>query len=174
MARRKKDSLDLDESNLEALKPIQRVFQGETLIKHDLFKLDIAKMKKLVGPDGDKEYRDVEHVHFFHTVDSNGIKQTYCSSVGGHFHEIKIIYNNNNEIILAECVSGPLKFVKRKDKLKNKWIKALVQVNEFDNHKHDLLYIQSNNIKLRKANIEAVKIQTADAQKTAPIPGVIS
>jgi hypothetical protein len=69
----------------------KRVFKDQMTVTHDLFKLLPATMKKNVSyKKFQPELVEMEHAHIFHTVDSRGKKQTSCSAVGGHFHDVEV------------------------------------------------------------------------------------
>ena len=150
----------------------QRVYKNQRTIHHDLYKLEMASfLKNIALPEEIEDWRKVEHCHFFHTVDSSGKKQEYCSPVGGHFHKIEIQPNPDGGPPLIKTVSGPLKFVRRK--VRGKWQKEIAPVNDQDNHTHDVIYLRSDDIPLRQTNLEATSAIVQVAQRTAPIPGVI-
>lgn len=149
----------------------KRIFRGNVKIHHDLFKLEVSIMKKNVAWDGTLELVSVEHCHFFHTVDSDGNKQIYSSTIGGHFHDMEVIHTDEG-VPLVKCVSGPKQIAKKKNRDTGKYQKVTIPVNNWDNHTHGIIYLNSHEVTKRKANVEAIKIQTIEAQKIAPIPGV--
>lgn len=141
-------------ANLPASEPRRRM-KGEKVVYHDLFKLEPATFKKILGVADERLLRtnpnavrmaDVEHCHFFHSVDSNGRPQKYSSSIGGHCHEIKITIDENGEFV-AEC--GPPMVKRGNSRVEMK--------NSYDFHTHEIEYVESHDFKARKANVEAVK-----------------
>lgn len=69
--------------DMSANRRTQKVF-------HHLFKAAMSMMKKNVSwVKGNPNLQDVEHVHFFHSVDSYGIPLEYTNDVGGHFHKVE-------------------------------------------------------------------------------------
>lgn len=150
---------------------VERVYKGTQEAHHDLFKLEVESMKKNTAWDGTVELVSVEHCHFFHTVNSDGKKQIYSSAIGGHFHKMELVEVEGG-VPEVKCVSGPVKIAKRKNKMTGKWEKVLVPTSEYDNHTHDVKYINSSKVQIRKTNSEAAVVQAMVAQKTAPIPGV--
>lgn len=147
----------------------QRVFSGEQKVHHDLFKLTVAEALKNVSWTEVPDYVKAEHCHMFHTFDSDGRPQTLSTSIAGHFHVMKI-ESNGSGIPKVTCESGPMKFVRKK--VQGRWKKVMAPVNDADHHRHDTVYIKSDEIAIRKPNMEAVNVVAHDAQKTAPIAGV--
>lgn len=146
-----------------------RVFRQTQTLHHDLFILTPERMLKDVSLQKDGEPESlvpVQHQHFFHTIDSQGRKLTYCSPIGGHFHEIEVIDQGEGQPPLVKCISGPLKWAMKKKG--GKFRRVTVPANDFDNHTHDMQYLQSEKITPRKANVEAAKVTAAiQAKETA-------
>ena len=131
---------------------IKRTFSKTKDIIHDLFKLALAKCKKNISYQKEKlELVDVEHVHFYHTVDSFGTKQKYCSFVAGHTHEVSVQSNGNKEIVGIN-VGPALQERKRKvgDELITEFKEILFGENrngkQYDKHTHEAEYIRSEKI----------------------------
>lgn len=138
----------------------KRVFSSQKEFVHDLFKFEVAKFKKNIAIDGyEPEYIDAEHVHFFHSITSDGKPQTRTNSVGGHFHKVKLTPQTNGQPPLVECLSGPLKEVVKIQY--GKRIKTEVPFNDVDTHTHEVKYEKSNVIVERIRNIEAAKAESA-------------
>jgi hypothetical protein len=159
--------------------PAQRVYADEIVIEHDLYKLKLASMKKNVAyMPNTFEILSVQHEHFFHTVDSSGTKQKHSNLVGSHFHQMTVVPQGNGAPPIVKC--GPA--VKEVKKLVNGRVVKVVEPclrypdergdMQVDNHTHEIEYIKSNKIPVRKVNAEAVKVISAEAAKGAPIPGV--
>jgi len=150
-----------------------RVFSGKALIFHDLFKLTVAKMKKNMSwqPIPADEYTEIEHVHFFHTYDSSGRKQEHSTSVGGHFHIMKVVQNEDG-VPTVKCDSGPVKYIRQKNKFSKRYERVLVPVNDVDKHTHDSIYLQSNELSVRKINEEAAKVIGSNAALTQKPKGL--
>lgn len=132
----------------------KRQMKGSKEVYHDLFKLRPAPMKKILGVPNERLLRtnpdavrmvDVEHCHFFHSVDSNGRPQKYSSSIGSHCHEVKITLDENGDFI-AECGPPLRKFGNSRVEIKG----------SYDNHTHEVIYIESEQFKARVANEKAV------------------
>lgn len=148
------------------VEPIQqRIFSENKKIFHDLYKLLVAKMYKNLSWQAipHDEYTAIEHCHFFHTFDSSGREQIHSTSVGGHFHVIKVEHQPNGAPPKVICESGPMKSVRKKNKRTHKFEKIIVPVNEVDTHTHEVLYLQSNQVAVRKVNEEAAKVIGANA-----------
>lgn len=112
----------------KSTKEVQQVTEGQTISKferfergtqeaeHHLFKLKVAAMKKNMS----WIYRapqvvELEHSHFYHSINDTTLSPNkFCSPVGGHFHEVKLVTNpETGEIISAKC--GPaVTYVTRK------------------------------------------------------------
>jgi len=155
----------------ESKSAIVRRFRENTAFFSDLFKLKVAKMLLWKGfkkdsleaafdEDGNlnEDWFHVEHCHFFHTVDSNGKVQDYSVPVGQHFHKMKVIRDPNkpSEIISVECASGPLKWsiVKKYGKRQ----RGVVPFSQFDEHKHETIYLKSDKLHRPDMNPDAVKV----------------
>lgn len=157
---------------------LKRRFRENTVFFSDLFKLKVSKMLLWKGwhkdslesaydEDGNlqPDWFQVEHCHFFHTVDSNGREQQYSVPVGQHFHKMKINRDPHGEIISVECVSGPLtrKVVKKFGKRQHGVVKAC----QFDEHTHETVYLKSDKLNRPDMNTEAVKVIGAHDAKTS-------
>lgn len=151
----------------------QRTYKQDIKIESDLFKLNVSKMKKDV--DNNKEDPNLiqlEHCHTWRTYDSDGKRQQYCSPVGGHFHEITY-EEDGNGVVKVKSVSPPLTWGAKK--IKGKFKKTAVPISDHlnDHHTHEVEYIESHKINARQQNPIAANIIAADAQKVAPVAGVI-
>lgn len=64
--------------------------RNQMAVIHHLFKAELGKfLKDLTSWKlGQPSLTHVEHVHFFHTVSSQGVAQRFTNAVGGHFHEV--------------------------------------------------------------------------------------
>lgn len=144
-----------------------RVFKGAQILDHDLFKLLPAPMLKNTSYNDDAPiYERLEHCHIFHTIDSSGKVQTECAPVGGHFHEISVV-QLADDAAPSIRVSGPKKWViTRKGKKKTK---IIIDIGEHDTHTHEVKYIRSEKIQMRKVNAELAKLdaETRAKQETA-------
>jgi len=155
----------------QAVQPIKRLYREEASFYSDLFKLGVAKMLRWTGwtkvsqnaPRDEKgnintpDWVEVEHCHFFHTIDSNGKMQDYCQPVGQHVHKIEVVRDPRNpeDILEVKCVSGPLRW-EITDKY-GKRQKMLMPVPH-DDHTHEMMYVKSNKINRPSMNSEAVKV----------------
>lgn len=159
---------------------IKRSLTGTKKIFTDLFKLTTAKVIKYEGwEDAGAEHPDThpnkfstwEHTHPFRTYDKKGEKVSYSTPIGGHFHVIKWKESDKDDeppTILE--VSGPM--VMGTEKIKGKLVKVPVPANEFDDHTHDIEYLRSSEIIVSATNLEATKVVSFEANKTAPLQGV--
>jgi hypothetical protein len=79
--------------------------RSQKAIHHHLFKALVARMKKNIAwRKGQPDIREVEHVHFFHTVNSFGMDQEHTNEVGGHFHAVTWSVGDDGEL---RAVCGP-------------------------------------------------------------------
>jgi len=154
-----------------------RIYKGTQEVDHDLFKLEVAKMRRNVSYTDEPEIVSIEHVHIFHTVDSNGRAQDACGPVGGHFHEI--IVKRDTKGVPTLVVGQPRKYVR--EKKRGRLVRVAVPIpidadgEEFDTHTHTFTYLGSERIKLRVANVEAAQFESAERIRVNPpnVPGVI-
>lgn len=157
----------------------KRSFSKTQVIISDVYKLTVAMVWKQVGvakhPDIDpKDWKEFEHTHIFRTFSTEGTKHDKCMPTGGHFHEIEWEINTEDPLNpepIIKSISGPMHYVQKRKA--GKWAKVAVPVNDFDDHTHDLEYIHSQNVEARVTNTEAQKVIAFEAQKGAPVAGVI-
>jgi len=133
-------------------------------VDHHLFKSTLANCLK-----GDKfgpvKVKSIEHVHFFHTVNSNGQPQKYTSPVAGHVHEIEWGVDNEGNLV-AKC-GPPVKKVVRpgKNGIPRSSYEP-IRVTNYDavdgepdvipdNHQHKMVYLGSD--RLSRAKVDSIK-----------------
>lgn len=109
---------------------------------HDLYKLSVASFKKNISYTDEVVIQEVEHTHFFHSVDSNGNTQTTSVPVGGHFHFMKVVKEATDSSPAEYECSVPMKWVLKKNEYGKK-VKTAVPVSDFDKHTHDVHYLHS-------------------------------
>lgn len=139
---------------------------------HHLFKADIAAMKKNISwTKGSPDLQDVEHVHFFHSVDSSGFPQEYTNQVGGHFH--KVTMSIEDGVPTAKCGPPIHKVTNKKSKrsyivpvqfeddVSDAAMTAGGRVMREDRHEHKMVYKGYDEV-----SAESVRdIQRANAQE---------
>lgn len=133
-----------------------RVYDGQEEVDHDLFVLQTRGTKKEIGYNARPEHKNymlVDHMHRFHTHDSNGRLQQFACSGLGHTHEVIVEYNEDGSIKTAKC-SPPLR------KHKGKMIPY-----PMDNHTHEITYVRSEKIAKRTVSQEAAKTMSAYFQQ---------
>lgn len=160
----------------EITKPIiqPRFFQKTEEIHCDTYKLEVAKMiKNMAFNKGAYDLEKIEHVHFFHTCNSDGKKETYCQNVGGHTHKItyKEIEGGVPEII---SVGPPIQILKKLVRGKKQMVEVPVDENLDDKHTHEVTYRGSSKVQKRQPDPRAAQMQGDEAQKIKPVQGVIS
>lgn len=145
-------------------------FDTQTNHLHHLYKCEVAKFKSNKAIDGSQpDWQDNEHVHWFHTISSDGKVQTRTTSVGGHYHKVEVIPQGEGKAPIVKCVSGPMKEAIKMEYGRRKKIE--VPINDIDHHTHDITYTKSNVIIERQRNIEAAKVEAqiqAKFSQTAP------
>lgn len=108
------------------------------------FKLSAAMMLKDISPfKNDPMIVSLDHCHFYHTFDSNGNELKSSNSVGGHYHDIEL-----------HVIDGKWKATCSYPR-SNKTSRELL---ERDKHTHEIVYLKSSEIKLRKINEQAMQM----------------
>lgn len=149
---------------------IEPIYSGEQTFRSDCFKLEVAPRLYDTSWNGIPEYTELEHCHFFHTYDSKGRTQENCVSTGQHFHKMKVTPGKRG-VPKVECVSGPLCWSKVKER--GKWKRVAVPSNPDDTHRHEVTYLRSHKVLMRKANAIAANMIATIENKTQPISGVV-
>ncbi len=140
-----------------------RTYAKTQSVDHDLFKLELGKFRRDLSLDRDGSLMDeVEHVHYFHTVDSAGRVQKLSNLVGGHFHEMTVEQDPEGGVPIV--TAGPAMVYISKKVGKKAAVKLAVPYEE-DQHTHEVTYMGSQKIQLRKANIEFAKMQAEVAAR---------
>ena len=139
----------------------KRHFKKTQEIMHDLLKLEVANaIKNVAWEPNTYSPENVEHVHFYHTVERNGSPQNKCASVNGHFHLLTPIIGDE---LAYEC-SPPMHIVIGRNERGAK-VKKIVPLNTLDKHTHKVSYIQSEKFIPAKPNAEYGRFA---ATKAAP------
>lgn len=137
-------------------KTFERRAKGSRIITHDLFELKEATFMENVG------YRIVEpiiqniqHKHFYHSVDKRGIPMRTSSTNSGHFHRIEYSADANGRLT-AKC-GPPLRTITKKgprgkdiDIVEQVFYGAHKATDEgaiFDEHTHEIEYLNSEELK---------------------------
>lgn len=155
-----------------AVQKFGRRFSTRNEFPTDLFKLELSTMFKYIGWKEVKDpthYEQVEHVHFFFTVNSKGELNKYCVPVGEHFHACEVVMDSKtNQPITVPDPSDPkgpgLLQVKVGPPLKKVGVNTpkgkvekIVRVflwkddegqDVFDDHTHETTYIRTDSAKL--------------------------
>lgn len=145
--------------------------RGNFSFVHHLVKLMPAKMKKnfSFNPHQPKIV-EIEHCHFFHSVDSKGTPQTKTNMVGGHYHDVTMVMGKDadgKEVLVDVKIGPPLKQgYKRlqsgrqvKSATKISWVDESVIKGEDDeplliedNHEHQWHYYGKETISARRTS----------------------
>ncbi len=151
----------------------QRSFKSQQEIIHDLYKLTDGQCKKNIAwQENMKQFVDVTHNHFFHTVDANGRPQNTSSHTAGHFHVLEVIESAKDGSPAVYKCSTALKYVYKRMP-DGQYQKTVAPYEGTDTHTHDLEYLHSEKFKPRKLHAEAMKVIRAEEQKTASVDGIV-
>jgi len=131
---------------IDDFKGATRLMNGELDIMVDTFKLDPAVMQKNVSWTLKEQLVPIEHCHIYHTYDSNGKKLDECNAVGGHKHTLNVEVINGQ--FQVSC-SPPIQSAKSET------------ISKIDDHVHAVRYLKSEQLQMRKANMEAAQVATA-------------
>ena len=141
----------------------QRVYKNAIELDHDLFKLEPSTMKKNVSFTDVPSYVSLEHCHIYHTISSDGKRQTQCSPTGGHFHVVEIVKEATETEPPVLKVGPPVKYAWQRNRRTKHTQKIAVPFDEGDDHRHIVQYVRSEKIRPRKLNTEFVKYQSSQA-----------
>jgi hypothetical protein len=159
----------------------KRVFSDLREITTDLYKLMQAPLLKNISIKKDHEtdpaanptdFITAEHCHFFRTKDSDGKVHKRCMPVANHYHNVEYQTDPNDPdgAPIITSVSAPMRLAKKR--VGGKLVDVDVPLNSYDFHTHDVLYVKSENIKIRAGNVAAAQFMAQELQKGAPVPGV--
>lgn len=150
----------------------KRIFGNQFEFKSDLFKLEVAECQLNKSWNEVPMLESIEHVHFFHTYDSNGRKMARTNAVAGHFHVIEYQEQGPDKPVKIISVSGPMHEVKRK--VLGVWKKVVEPISEMlqDDHTHAITYRRTEKVQARQTSAQAVNMEAAEANKTAPVSGI--
>lgn len=155
------------ESNEKKQQRAERIFKQSQQLHHDLYVLEPAEMKKdtSIGKTGDPRFlHPITHQHFYHSIDQTGKKLNHSSMIGMHFHEMEVVEQLDGPPKVI-CKSGPLVWGRKKHPHTGKWMRVKVPVNAYDDHRHEVTYLQSEIITPRKANPEAAVVIAKTSEK---------
>lgn len=139
-------------SPTERAKSFERVYAKKEEVDHDLYKLNAAALKRDIGYNNQHPILEsVEHVHFYHSIDSRGNPQEFSTKIAGHFHRITIMDDGT-----AICSEPLMEVISRRG---GRQQKSYVKVPH-DNHTHEVVYRCSEKIKPVVINPEFVKLQS--------------
>ena len=148
----------------------KRLFRAQQVTMHDLYVLSEEKMLKNVALEGSEpDYMKLNHVHFFHSVDAKGAKQTRCTPIGGHFHEMEVVTPAHGDEP-AVLRAGPAKKFVLDPRTKQRIVAAY---DAQDAHTHEVVYRSSEEFKPRKMNSEAMRLISQVDHAPEQLPGVI-
>lgn len=174
------EPVEAETTNYGTAKTYTRNFTGKKEVFTDLFKLSVKQVVKYEGWDEANEHPDThpskfshwEHTHPFRTYGKKGEKLTMSTPIGGHFHLIEWEPSKDpDQPPKIKSVSGPM--VMGRQRIKGKLVQMPVAANEYDDHIHDIEYISTSKIQFATTNVEAQKVIAFEANKTAPVPGVL-
>lgn len=130
----------------------QIIYKGNQTFRHDLFKASLEKYKKnLSFRKGVVKIEHIDHIHYFHTFDSNGKAQKFTNTVGGHFHEIRW-FTDDDGVLRAECGPPLTTVYKKRAGMQKRVIEPVKWEDEehdrmvADEHKHTMEYMWSEEL----------------------------
>ncbi len=150
----------------------KRNFKKSAQLVHDLFKLTVAKTLKNMSWDSSISYQEVEHVHFFHTVDSKGTPQNTSSAIAGHFHVMELVTPAGDDSPAVYKCSPPMIHVRSRDRMTGNYRLKLQLANKDDQHTHDVQYLDSHEFTVAKLNPEFIKLQQTVGAAPPAVPGI--
>lgn len=150
---------------IAAKRQVKYNFQKSQKKIHSLYKLEVAKFKKNTSYSGAPKWEEVEHCHFFHTIDAAGGPQTECAPVGGHFHVMELVSPGTEDTPPVYRCSPPMKRVRVKNPDTGRFEVKTVPANGVDNHIHTVTYKHSEIWSPSPVNDEFLKFQAAQARK---------
>lgn len=154
-----------------------RVFREQMETLHDLYKLRVTTFKKNIGwEDGGKflsqDLVDVEHCHFFHSVDSDGVPQEHSTPTGGHFHIMELVKPATDDSPAEYRCSAPKKWAYFMDRSTRSESKKIVDFAKYDSHSHEMDYLHSEKVHARKINPEFSKLVVEKLAEPALVEGI--
>lgn len=145
------------QQNQEAEQKARRLYQQEQELDHDLHILEEAKVAKDHGYNPDKPVIvHHPHKHIYHSIDSNGVAQEYCTPALGHTH--KVIEKGIDENGYPYVKFGPpIVRLKKKGKTQDFGYRYEGDGKRFEAHEHEVTYKFSEKIKPRRFNADLAK-----------------
>lgn len=136
----------------------QRIYNETKELDHDLFVLEESEVVKDHGYNPERPVIiKHKHKHIFHSIDSNGKKQEYCTPSLGHTH--KVIEQGIDENGHPYVKFGPpIVRVKRKGKRVDYAYRYEGEGKNFESHNHEVTYKYSEKLVPRKPNPDAMKM----------------
>lgn len=153
-----------EEALAKLKKSVKYNFQKQAQRLHSLYKLLPAKFKRNVSFTDSPQWEDAEHVHFFHSINSNGEPQKECVPIGGHFHEMLMLSPATETSPPVYKCSGPLKRIRQKN-YEGLWEVVNAPASSNDFHTHDIEYKHSEIWSPPNINPEFIKLQSEIAAK---------
>lgn len=183
MAEIKSKQVKVDESSGRIMRGSQKIHVDhyKLLVAADVYNYaptQVGDKAKIEMPVPKPQYTEREHVHFFHTYDSNGKKQTKSTSIAGHHHEITVIAQGVDQP--PKIVCGPaVKEVRRKDPRTKEWVIGLAPADDDkftiqECHVHEIMYLSSEEATIRDMNMRAIQLETREAKKGEGPGGVLA
>lgn len=157
-----------------APKTKSRTFNRQVEQIHDLYRLETAKVKKNISYKEDQYIlEDVEHVHYFHSIDTAGNPQNTSVPINGHFHIMELVEEATDDSPPVYQCSKPMKWVRRRDKFTGRWLKEAVPCGEQyqDFHTHKVTYKHSEKFMPQPTNAAASQF-IAHSALASPPPSV--
>lgn len=181
MARQKTKNEDLEVSTQQDVHEGRIVLSKTVKILSHLYKLTVAKFIKNEGwhntpdddPNSERHFTEWEHTHPYRTSDSEGKSLEQSSAIGGHFHVVKTKPDPRGSEyppVIVEC-SPPMTY--KMKRIKGRMQKVVSPLNTYDFHTHAVQYVKSQEVDARVTNVQAQGVIAVEANKGAPVPGVL-
>ena len=135
-------------------KETKRIMRGESVVFHDLFKLDTEiTFKNISIYKKDPIWEEISHKHFYHTYNSDGRRQTRCAPTAGHFHDVEVKEVNGEFVANVGPAKKMITRIRR-----GKSVREEVLLDDKQQHTHEAVYMQSEELTKRKFSEEAAKV----------------
>ena len=149
-------------------------WKGDKEYRHDKYKALPMEFKKNVSwKKNEPKITKIEHSHYFHTINSQGRKQKYTSTMGDHFHEV------TTEVVDGELVAKCGPPITEKDLKTPRGVKRFKKPVQWpsinmdtgdqellvDEHAHDMQYVNSELINPSHRNKTNEELARMNAQR---------
>lgn len=151
--------------------------KGSRKALHHLFKSDIKPLKKNVSfQKGIVKIEELDHSHWFHSINSQLKTQSETTHIAGHFHEVTWGVDTNGRPVITSC-SPPIHYKyesrpsgQKRVKARVEWFDADRGQTVVDSHVHNFEYRDSEELsELSVRRLQQDSSQTLLAQMSEVI-----